>query len=216
MIKVAANGVYTLYSNSFGTYHELMASVVGSINLDVQVRIRRGQNTDWDSITPQPLELAVVKAGLVLGFLHSVEFTVTNFTGTGYVEVELRSKEVGNSDEAPRSRAYIQSIARVYPAGISLVTPGRPRLNYQTVQNRDSQAIYFWHGLLPTDLSQTVYLPVDPVNWTPAKLTAAATFVLTYGEKIGPGELYEPHVAQTGPLYSCVQSGSAIAHVKVG
>ena len=36
------------------------------------------------------------------------------------------------------------------------------------------------------------------------------------GEKISPGETYEPHMAQTGPLYSCVASGSAIAHVKVG
>ena len=46
--------------------------------------------------------------------------------------------------------------------------------------------------------------------------TSAATFVQTYGEKVDAGARYEPFMAQTGPLYSCVPSGTAVAHVKVG
>lgn len=45
---------------------------------------------------------------------------------------------------------------------------------------------------------------------------SAGTFIQTYGEKVDAGATYEPHVAQTGPLYSCVATGTAIAHVKVG
>ena len=33
---------------------------------------------------------------------------------------------------------------------------------------------------------------------------------------VAAGTRYEPGTAQTGPLHSCVQSGTAIAHVKVG
>lgn len=216
MIRITANGTYTLASGSAGTYHELVASVTGSASCKALVRMKRQANSAWEQVTGQPVDTAVVASSILLGTVYALELTVSEFAGTGYIEAELISREVGNPDNISRSRANIQSLARVYPAGISLVTPGRPRLNYQSIQNRDSQAIYFWHGLMPTDLTQTVYLPVDPATWTAAQLTAAATFVQTYGEKVGPGELYEPHVAQTGPLYSCVQSGSAIAHVKVG
>lgn len=216
MIKITTNGTYTLDSDSAGTYHELLASFVGTVTCKVAVRLRRQANTAWEQVTSQPVDATVFAAGILLGTIFALELTVTEFSGTGYAEVELVSREVGNPDNMSRSRANIQSIARVYPAGVSLVTPGRPRLNYQSVQNRDTQAIYFWHGLVPTDITQTAYLPIDPSTWTAGQKTAAATFVQTYGEKVDAGTTYEPHMAQTGPLYSCVATGTAIAHVKVG
>lgn len=216
MIKVTGNGVYSLESDSAGTYHELLASLVGTIACKVSVRLRRQANTALEQVTSQPVDATVFAAGTILGTVFALELTVTEFTGTGYAEVELVSREVGNPDNMARSRAYIQSIARVYAAGVSLVTSGRPRLNYQSVQNRDSQPIYFWHGLVPTDISQAAFLPLDPATWTAGQKTAAATFIQTYGEKIDAGARYEPLIAQTGPLYSCVASGTAIAHVKVG
>ena len=45
---------------------------------------------------------------------------------------------------------------------------------------------------------------------------SAAAFLQTYGEKVDAGTRYEPMTTQTGPLYSCVPSCTAIAHVKVG
>lgn len=216
MIKVTSNGTYLLESDSAGTYHELLASFVGTITCKVAVRSRRQANTAWEQVTSQPVDATVFAAGILLGTIFALELTVTEFSGTGYAEVELVSREVGNPDSMSRSRANIQSIARVYPAGVSLVTVGRPRLNYQSVQNRDMHAIYFWHGLVPTDIPQTTYLPIDPNAWTAGQKTAAATFIQTYGEKVDAGATYEPRMAQTGPLYSCVATGTAIAHVKVG
>lgn len=216
MIKITTNGTYTLDSDSAGTYHELVASVIGSASCKALVRMKRQANSAWEQVTSQPVDTTIVAAGILLGTVSALELTVTEFTGVGYIEVELISREVGNPDNVSRSRANIQSIARVYPAGVSLVTVGRPRLNYQSVQNRDMQAIYFWHGLVPTDITQTTYLPIDPNTWTAGQKTAAATFIQTYGEKVDAGATYEPHMAQTGPLYSCVATGTAIAHVKVG
>lgn len=216
MIKITANGTYILDSDSAGTYHELVASVIGSASCKALVRMKRQPNSAWEQVTSQPVDTTIVAAGILLGTVAALELTVTEFTGVGYIEVELISREVGNPDNVSRSRANIQSIARVYPAGVSLVTVGRQRLNYQSVQNRDMQAIYFWHGLVPTDITQTTYLPIDPSTWTAEQKTAAATLIQTYGEKVDAGATYEPHMAQTGPLYSCVATGSAIAHVKVG
>lgn len=216
MVRITANGTYILDSDSAGTYHELVASVTGSVSCKVLARMKRQPNSAWEQVTSQPVDTTIIAAGILLGTVSALELTITEFTGTGYIEVELISREVGNPDNASRSRAYIQSIARVYQAGVSLVTPGRPRLNYQSVQNRDTQAIYFWHGLVPTDITQTTYLPIDPSTWTAGQKTAAATFIQTYGEKVDAGATYEPHRAQTGPLYSCVATGTAIAHVKVG
>lgn len=217
MIKIpAVNGAYVIDSDSIGTYHELVASFVGSFAGKVAVRVRRHQNAAWEQVTTQPVDVATVAYGILLGTVYQVELTLSEATGSGYAEVELLSNEVGNPDNMARSRVNVQSIARVYQAGVSLVTVGRPRLNYQSVQNRDSQAIYFWHGLMPTDLAQTTYLPIDPVSWTPAQKTTAATFMQTYGEKVDAGATYEPHMAQTGPLYSLVVTGTAVAHVKVG
>ena len=216
MIKIATNGTYTLDSDSAGTYHELVASATGSASCKALVRMKRQANSAWEQVTSQPVDTAVVASGILLGTVYALELVVSEFAGTGYIEVELISREVGNPDNISRSRANIQSIARVYPTGVSLVTAGRPRLNYQSVQNRDSQAMYFWHGLVPTDLTQTAFLPLDPATWTAEQKTAAATFLQTYGEKVDAGARYEPMTAQTGPLYSCVPTGTAIAHVKVG
>ena len=216
MIKIATNGTYTLDSDSAGTYHELVASATGLASCKALVRIKRQANSAWEQVTSQPVDTTVVASGILLGTVYALELVVSEFAGTGYIEVELISREVGNPDNISRSRANIQSIARVYPTGVSLVTAGRPRLNYQSVQNRDSQAMYFWHGLVPTDLTQTAFLPLDPATWTTGQKTAAATFLQTYGEKVDAGARYEPMTAQTGPLYSCVPTGTAIAHVKVG
>lgn len=216
MIRITANGTYILDSDSAGTYHELVANATGSASCKALVRMKRQANSAWEQVTSQPVDTTIVASGILLGTVYALELTVSEFAGTGYIEVELISREVGNPDNMSRSRAYIQSIARVYAAGVSLVTSGRPRLNYQSVQNRDSQAIYFWHGLVPTDISQTAFLPLDPATWTAGQKTAAATFIQTYGEKVDAGARYEPLIAQTGPLYSCVASGTAIAHVKVG
>lgn len=216
MIKITANGLYILEGASAGTYHELVASTIGSASCKALVRMKRQANSAWEQVTSQPVDTSIVATGILLGTVSALELTVTEFTGVGYIEVELVSREVGNPDNVSRSRANIQSIARVYPAGVSLVTAGRPRLNYQSVQNRDTQAVYFWHGLVPTDITQTTYLPIDTAAWTTEQKTAAATFIQTYGEKVDAGATYEPHMAQTGPLYSCVATGTAIAHVKVG
>lgn len=216
MIKIATNGTYTLDSDSASTYHELVASATGLASCKALVRMKRQANSAWEQVTSQPVDTTVVASGILLGTVYALELVVSEFAGTGYIEVELISREVGNPDNISRSRANIQSIARVYPTGVSLVTAGRPRLNYQSVQNRDSQAIYFWHGLVPTDFTQSAFLPLDPDTWTAGQKAAAATFLQTYGEKVDAGARYEPMTAQTGPLYSCVSTGTAIAHVKVG
>lgn len=48
MIKIAANGVYTLESDSAGTYHELVASTVGSASCKALVRMKRQANSAWN------------------------------------------------------------------------------------------------------------------------------------------------------------------------
>lgn len=216
MIRITANGTYTLESDSAGTYHELVANATGSASCKALVRMKRQANSAWEQVASQPVDIAVVASSVLLGTVYALELVVSEFAGTGYIEVELISREVGNPDNISRSRANIQSVARVYTAGVNLVTAGRPRLNYQSVQNRDTKPIYFWHGLMPTDITQTAYLPIDPSTWTEEQKTAAATFMQTYGEKVDAGATYEPHMAQTGPVYSCVATGSAIAHAKVG
>ena len=114
-------------------------------------------------------------------------------------------------------RADVQSYARIYPEGVSLVTPGRPGLKSISIQNRDNKAIYFWHGRMPSGTDgQGPYLPVDPAQWTAQEKLDAATMMLAYGEAIAAGQTYEPRVAQTSALYSYVTVGTAIAHVKAG
>jgi hypothetical protein len=114
-------------------------------------------------------------------------------------------------------RASIQSYARIYPEGVSLVTPGRPSLKSVAIQNRDNKTIYFWHGRMPSGTTgQGAFLPVDPTQWTIQQRLDAATMMLVYGEAIAAGQTYEPRVAQTSALYSYVTVGTAAAHVKAG
>lgn len=114
-------------------------------------------------------------------------------------------------------RADVQSFARIYPEGVSLVTPGRPSLKSVAIQNRDNKIIYFWHGRMPSGTTgQGQYLPVDPAQWTEQEKVDAAAMMLVYGEAIAAGQTYEPRVAQTSALYSYVTVGTAVAHVKAG
>lgn len=114
-------------------------------------------------------------------------------------------------------RAQVQSYARIYPEGVTLVTPGRPSLKSVSIQNRDNKAIYFWHGRMPSGATgQGAFLPVNPDQWTAQEKLDAATMMLTYGEAIAAGQTYEPRIAQTSALYSYVTVGTAVAHVKAG
>ena len=114
-------------------------------------------------------------------------------------------------------RADVQSFARIYPEGVSLVTPGRPSLKSVSIQNRDNKIIYFWHGRMPSGTTgQGAYLPVDPAQWTEQEKLDAAAMMMVYGEAIAAGQTYEPRVAQTSALYSYVTVGTAVAHVKAG
>lgn len=217
MIKIPAiNGVYELECDSNGTYHEIVAKLVGTFAAKVSVSILRLGSSQVELLNSLPVDVNVVSSSLIFGTLEKVFVTISEVSGSGYAEVTLTSREVGVPDNMSRSRAYVQSIAREYPAGIALVSLGRPRLNYVAVQNRDNQAIYFWHGLVPTSIAQTTYLPLDPINWTAQQKIDAGLFMQTYGEAVAAGASYEPNVAQTGPLYSYVAANTAKAHVKVG
>ena len=217
MLKIpAADGTYQIASGSNGTYHELVAKLVGSFAGQAIIYVQRLGSETWEQYNSFPLDVSILTSGLVLGSVAKIRIDLTQASGTGYAEVTLTSRDTGIPDNIAKGRAYVQSIARVYPTGVALVTPGRPRLSYVAIQNRDNQSIYFWHGLVPTDINQTAYLPLDPATWTVGQKTAAATFIQTYGEELATGSRYEPNVAQTGPLYSLVPSGTAIAHVKVG
>jgi hypothetical protein len=208
------NGEYKLDCESNGTYHELTMVPKGTINAFITVYIRRQGADAYEQLSNYLITVPTTIE--ITGTLEDVKVVTTNTTGSGTIFTQLISREAGNKDSASISRAYVQSIARVFPNSVHLVTPGRPYLNTVVIQNRDNQAVYFWHGLFPTDISQTGYLPLDPTNWTAQQKLDAATFIVTYGEKIAAGERYEPHVAQTGPLYSYVASLTAIAHVMVG
>ncbi len=115
------------------------------------------------------------------------------------------------------SGANVQSVARLFPQGVTLITAGRPNLRFVSIQNLDNQSVYFWHGIMPSGPTGAgASLPLDPTTWTPQQLTDAGTFLSTYGEKIAAGTIYSPFVAQTGPLYSYVPSGTAKCHVQQG
>lgn len=114
-------------------------------------------------------------------------------------------------------RAVIQSYARTYPEGINLVTSGRPSIKTISIQNRDNKVIYFWHGRINAGvLGDGALLAVDPTTWTAQQKLDAAVFVKAYGEAIAAGATFEPKVAHAGALYSVVEVGTAIAHVKEG
>lgn len=210
----ATNGEYVIDCLSAGTYHELTLVPKGTFSAFITVYARRQGADVYDQLSnylitvPTTIEIA--------GTLEDVKITLTNATGTGVLFTQLMSRETGIPDSVSRSRAWVQSIARQFAGGaVSLVTPGRPHLNTLTIQNRDNQAVYFWHGLFPTGVAQTAYLPLDPTDWTAQQKADAIIFITTYGEKIDAGEKYEPHVAHAGPLYSYAAT-TAVAHVMVG
>lgn len=217
MIKIPAiNGTYELKCDSNGTYHEIVAKLSGTFAAKASVSILRLGSSQVELLNSLPVDVSVVSSGLIFGSLEKVFVTISEASGSGYAEVTLTSREFGVPDNMSRSRAYVQSIAREYPAGVALVSQGRPRLNYVSVQNRDNQTIYFWHGLVPTSMAQTSYLPLDPYTWTAQQKLDAGLLIQTYGEAVAAGASYEPNVAQTGPLYSYVAANTAKAHVKVG
>jgi hypothetical protein len=115
--------------------------------------------------------------------------------------------------------AYVQSIARLYPVGVSLVAGKREDLLSVSVQNRDTQPIYFWHGTAYESLAAQAAgtpLPLDPTTWTEGQRNNFAAFVEQYGERVNAQESLTPQVSQKLQLYSVVPSGTARAHVKVG
>lgn len=217
MLKILPlNGSYYIDSGSNGTYHELVAKFVGSFAGQAIVYVQRQGSESWEQHNSFPLDVTILSSGIILGSVSRIRIDLTQTSGSGYAEVTLTSRDTGVPDNMSKGRAYVQSVAREYPAGISLVTAGRPRLNYVSVQNRDQQTIYFWHGLVPTSLAQLTYLPLDPATWTAQQKLDAGVFIQTYGEAIAAGASYEPNLAQTGPLYSYVAANTAKAHVKVG
>lgn len=217
MIKIpATSGSYYIDSGSNGTYHELVAKFVGQFIGMATVHVQRQGSETWEQYNSFPLDVTILSSGIVLGSVARVRIDLAQASGSGYAEVTLTSREYGMPDNMAKGRAYVQSLAREYTAGVSLVTPGRPRLNYVSVQNRDQQTIYFWHGLVPTSFAQLTYLPLDPATWTAQQKLDAGVFIQTYGEAIAAGASYEPNLAQTGPLYSYVAANTAKAHVKVG
>lgn len=111
--------------------------------------------------------------------------------------------------------AHVQSVARDYPEGITIVSGARENLLSVTIQNRDNKAVYFWHGSIK--IGGVVY-PENPADWTPAQVLLAEAHLQAYGEKIDAGQYYQPNIAQRMQLYSFVPHGSGVAkaHVKVG
>lgn len=210
----AVAGDYIIPCLSNGTYHELTLVPKGSFSAYLSIYTRHQGADVYDQLSnylvtaPTTLEIA--------GILEDVKIVVTETSGSGVLFTQLISSESGCPDSISRSRAWVQSIARAFTGGaVTLVTSGRPHLNTLAIQNRDNQAVYFWHGLFPTSIAQTAYLPLDPSAWTTQQKADAITFITTYGEKIDAGEKYEPHVAHTGPLYSYAAT-TAVAHVMVG
>lgn len=196
MIKIpATSGSYYMDSGSNGTYHELVAKFVGQFTGMATVHVQRQGSETWEQYNSFPLDVTILSSGIVLGSIARVRLDLTQASGSGYAEVTLTSREYGVPDNMAK---------------------GRPRLNYVSIQNRDQQAVYFWHGLVPTSFAQLTYLPLDPATWTAQQKLDAGVFIQTYGEAIAAGASYEPNLAQTGPLYSYVAANTAKAHVKVG
>lgn len=115
--------------------------------------------------------------------------------------------------------AYVQSVARLYPAGVNLVSSKRENLLFVSVQNRSVHPVYFWHGTAYENLAAQLAgnaLPENPASWTALQRTNFEVFVKAYGEKIDAGATYAPNVAQRLQLYSFVDAATAEAHVKIG
>jgi len=111
----------------------------------------------------------------------------------------------------------LRSLARLYPAGINLLTIGRPDLLYIRIQNRGSNSVYFWHGRVPEGAAGTGSdLPLNPADWTTTQLDNAKLLIEEYGEKIDSNEKWEPSVAHTGIVYSFVKASTNKSQVIIG
>lgn len=208
-----ANGEYEFRSNSNRLYTELGFTIPDSATAYASVWVKRQASNTF--VQYSQIAFALPNSFIIEGSVSEIRVVLTECEGSGKVVIE-QVNELCGFTVGQKCRANVQSIARVFPAGVSLVTSGRPNLSYLDIQNRDSQAIYFWHGRVPTDITQTSYLPLDPATWTAGQVTAAGSFISTYGEKIAAGERFSPRLAHTGALYSFVSTNSAIAHVMVG
>lgn len=156
----AINGEYKLKSLSVGTYHELTLVTKGTISADISIQVRREAADVFEQYSNYTVRTPTTF--MTTGSVLEIKLVVTNSVGSGSIVVELVSKDEGLPDTFTR---------------------GRPNLNFIEIQNRDSQVIFFWHGLVPTDVTQTVYLPIDVTTWTAQQKLDAATFITTYGEK---------------------------------
>lgn len=118
-----------------------------------------------------------------------------------------------------RSTAYpglqMQSIARTYPSGVSLVTEGRADLLYIQAQNRGAGDIRFWFGPVPNAVGGG-NLPLDPITWTTAERTHAEGLIDDYGLSFSNREILELRVAPTGPVYSYNAGAPNNTHVLLG
>lgn len=141
--------------------------------------------------------------------------TFSGIVGAAYARVVFWRDESAGDEFAPR--ALVQSVRRVVPDAVILVTEGRPNIKSIAIQNRDNQAIYFWHGKMYAGQNgDGAELPLNVADWTVQQLADAKTLMLACGEKIDAGAFMEPMVAHSGRLYAVVASNTAIAHVKVG
>jgi len=141
--------------------------------------------------------------------------TFSGIVGAAYARVVFWRDESAGDEFAPR--ALVQSVRRVVPDAVILVTEGRPNIKSIAIQNRDQQAIYFWHGKMYAGVNgDGAELPLNVAEWTPQQLAEAKTLMLACGEKIDAGTFYEPVVAHSGRLYAVVSANTAVAHVKVG
>lgn len=202
------------YSNAAGTTPA--TPTAGTVTLEVSP-----VGNVWlplDNATPLPA--AMVAAGTYdapthHGMATRGRVTFTGIVGAAYARV-IFWRDWSSSDEfAPR--ALVQSIRRVVTDVVTLITEGRPNIKAIAIQNRDQQAIYFWHGRMNAGvLGDGVELPLNPADWTAQQLADAKTFLLAYGEKIDAGTFYEPSVSHSGRLYAVVAANTAAAHVKVG
>lgn len=114
--------------------------------------------------------------------------------------------------------AKIQSYAKQFTSGINWEDKDRSEISTYALQNLDgTQSLHIWYGQIPVDpldLTQG-YLPKDPSAWTAGQTTSAESTVLTYGEKIGPGQYLEQFTAPSGELY-IYSPGTVKAHTREG
>lgn len=120
MIRIpVADGTYELECDSNGTYHEIVAKLYGTFAAKASVSILRLGSSQVELLNSLPVDVNVVSSGLIFGSLEKVFVAISE--ASGYAEVT--SREFGVPDNMSRSRAYVQSIAREYPAGVAQTGP---------------------------------------------------------------------------------------------